>query len=123
MPPKPRETSHDTVLRLRELRRLRGLSQKDVARLSGIGERTISAAETGQKIDSLKVVQLEKLLAVYGLTPAEFFGERLSDMIEEVPDELSQLTRRAKALPARLRDAVIDRLRVVVASAEEMANA
>ena len=30
----------DLVLKLRELRDLRGLSQKDVARLSGVGEKT-----------------------------------------------------------------------------------
>ena len=31
----------DLVLKLREIRRMRGLSQKDVARLSGVGEKTI----------------------------------------------------------------------------------
>ena len=36
----------DLVLKLREVRRLRGLSQKDVARLSGVGEKTISSFET-----------------------------------------------------------------------------
>ena len=45
----------DLVLKLREIRRLRGLSQKDVARLSGVGEKTISSFETGQRIGSLKL--------------------------------------------------------------------
>ena len=36
----------DLVLKLREIRRLRGLSQKDVAKLSGVGEKTISSFET-----------------------------------------------------------------------------
>ena len=40
----------DLVLKLRELRDLRGLSQKDVARLSGVGEKTISSFETGERI-------------------------------------------------------------------------
>ena len=64
----------DLVLKLRELRRMRGLTQKDVARLSGVGEKTISSFETGDRIGSLKLAQLERLLAVYGLTEAEFFG-------------------------------------------------
>jgi transcriptional regulator with XRE-family HTH domain len=64
----------DLVLKLREIRRLRGLSQKDVARLSGVGEKTISSFETGQRIDSLKISQLKGLLKVYGLSEAEFFG-------------------------------------------------
>jgi transcriptional regulator with XRE-family HTH domain len=64
----------DLVLKLREIRRLRGLSQKDVARLSGVGEKTISSFETGQRIGSLKLAQLKRLLGVYGLTEAEFFG-------------------------------------------------
>src|SRR5688500_20161796 len=64
----------DLVLKLREIRRLRGLSQKDVAKLSGVGEKTISSFETGNRIGSLKLAQLKRMLSVYGLTEAEFFG-------------------------------------------------
>jgi transcriptional regulator with XRE-family HTH domain len=64
----------DLVLKLRELRRLRGLTQKDVARLSGVGVKTISSFETGDRIGSLKLVQLERLLSAYGLSKEEFFG-------------------------------------------------
>ena len=64
----------DLVLKLREARRMRGLSQKDAARLSGVGEKTISSFETGFRIDSLKLSQLRSLLEAYGLTEAEFFG-------------------------------------------------
>ncbi len=64
----------DIVLKLREIRRMRGLSQKDVARLSGVGAKTISTFETGNRIGSLKFGQLKRLLAVYQLTEAEFFG-------------------------------------------------
>src|SRR5207302_9088427 len=62
----------DLVLKLREIRRLKILSQKDVARLSGVGEKTISSFETGQRIGSLKLAQLRRLLGVYGLTEADF---------------------------------------------------
>jgi transcriptional regulator with XRE-family HTH domain len=78
----------DLVLKLREIRRLRGLSQKDVARLSGVGEKTISSFETGQRIDSLKLAQLKKLLAVYGLTEADFFGSSVERQI--APWELDE---------------------------------
>ena len=64
----------DLVLKLRELRRLRGLTQKDVARLSGVGPKTISSFETGERIGSLKLAQLKRLLSVYGMTEVEFFG-------------------------------------------------
>jgi transcriptional regulator with XRE-family HTH domain len=64
----------DLVLKLREIRRLRGLSQKDVSRLSGVGEKTISSFETGERIGSLKLAQLKRLLAVYGMSESEFFG-------------------------------------------------
>jgi len=64
----------DLVLKLREIRRMRGLSQKDVAHLSGVGEKTISSFETGQRIGSLKLAQLKRLLKVYGLSETEFFG-------------------------------------------------
>ena len=78
----------DLVLKLRELRRLRGLTQKDVARLSGVGAKTISSFETGERIGSLKLAQLERLLAVYGLTEAEFFGGMIER--ETAPWELDE---------------------------------
>jgi transcriptional regulator with XRE-family HTH domain len=71
----------DLVLKLREIRRMRGLSQKDVARLSGVGEKTISSFETGQRIGALKLNQLKRLLSVYGLTEAEFFGGTVEKQI------------------------------------------
>jgi transcriptional regulator with XRE-family HTH domain len=78
----------DLVLKLRELRRMRGLTQKDVARLSGVGEKTISSFETGERIDSLKLAQLERLLAVYGLTEGDFFGGTIEQEI--APWELDE---------------------------------
>lgn len=78
----------DLVLKLREIRRMRGLSQKDVARLSGVGEKTISSFETGQRIGSLKVAQLRRMLGVYGLTEADFFGGMIEKQI--APWELDE---------------------------------
>ena len=78
----------DLVLKLREIRRLRGLSQKDVARHSGVGEKTISSFETGQRIGSLKLAQLQRLLAAYGLTEADFFGRAIES--EVAPWELDE---------------------------------
>lgn len=78
----------DLVLKLRELRRLRGLTQKDVARLSGVGAKTISSFETGDRIGSLKLAQLERLLEAYGMTEKEFFGGLLEREI--APWELDE---------------------------------
>jgi transcriptional regulator with XRE-family HTH domain len=78
----------DLVLKLREIRRLKGLSQKDVARISGVGEKTISSFETGQRIGSLKLAQLKRLLKAYGLTEAEFFGHSVERQI--APWELDE---------------------------------
>ena len=79
----------DIVLKLREIRRMRGLSQKDVARLSGVGEKTISSFETGQRIGALKLAQLKKMLKTYGMTEAEFFGATVEKEIApwELNDE------------------------------------
>jgi|SRR5690349_18609616 transcriptional regulator with XRE-family HTH domain len=79
----------DLVLKLREIRRMRNLSQKDVARLSGVGEKTISSFETGHRIGSLKLAQLRKMLKVYGLSEAEFFGAHVEKEIApwELNDE------------------------------------
>ena len=78
----------DLVLKLREIRRMRNLSQKDVARLSGVGEKTISSFETGQRIGSLKLAQLKRLLKVYGMSESEFFGGMVEKEI--APWELDQ---------------------------------
>jgi transcriptional regulator with XRE-family HTH domain len=78
----------DLVLKLREIRRMRGLTQKDVARMSGVGEKTISSFETGERIGSLKLAQLRRLLAAYGLSEAEFFGATIEKEI--APWELNE---------------------------------
>jgi len=85
----------DLVIKLREIRRMRGLSQKDVARLSGVGEKTISSFETGERIGSLKLAQLTRLLRAYGLTEAEFFGSTVERQIApwEVDEEEIATTR------------------------------
>ena len=78
----------DLVLKLREVRRLKGLSQKDAARLSGVGEKTISSFETGERVGSMKLAQLRRLLAIYDMTEAEFFGGEVEKQI--APWELDQ---------------------------------
>lgn len=65
----------DIVIKLRELRRMRGLTQREAGESSGVGEKTLSSFETGERIASLKLTQLLQLLAVYDVTPAEFFGD------------------------------------------------
>jgi len=52
----------DLVLKLREVRRLKGLSQKDVARLSGVGERRSARSKRGSAVGSMKLAQLKRLL-------------------------------------------------------------
>ena len=85
----------DLVLKLREVRRLRGLSQKDVARLSGVGEKTISSFETGERVGSMKLAQLKRLLEVYGLSESEFFGGSVEKQIApwELDEEQMALTK------------------------------
>jgi len=85
----------DLVLKLREVRRMRGLSQKDVARLSGVGEKTISSFETGERIGSMKLAQLRCLLDVYGMSESDFFGGSVEKQIApwELDEEQMALTK------------------------------
>ena len=115
----------DLVLKLREIRRLRGLSQKDVARMSGVGEKTISSFETGQRIGSLKVEQLRKLLSVYGLTEADFFGARVEKEIapwELDEDDLAatKLLDDLRALPKPLQRAMVGKFQLMLETATEV---
>jgi transcriptional regulator with XRE-family HTH domain len=109
----------DLVLKLREIRRMRGLSQRDVARLSGVGVKTISSFETGDRIGSLKLAQLERLLAAYGVTAAEFFGRSIE--IEIAPWELDEnqsatahLLDELRALPPSVQRNLIDKFVLMV---------
>ena len=112
----------DIVLKLRELRRLRGLSQKDVARLSGVGEKTVSSFETGDRIDAMKLSQLRKLLRVYAVTEDDFFSRKMDDLFD--PDSLLQQTREDALvsglgeLPAAMRDALLERFELMLQAAQ-----
>src|SRR5262245_56897240 len=60
---------------------MKGLTQLQAAQKSGIGVKTISSFETGQRIDGLKLSQLKRLLAVYGVCEEDFFGGATECMI------------------------------------------
>lgn len=115
----------DLVLKLREIRRVRGLSQKDVARLSGVGEKTISSFETGQRIGALKLAQLKRLLAVYGLTEAAFFGGMVEKEI--APWELdaeqyaaARLVDDLRALPKAVQKTMIAKFQLMLETASDV---
>jgi len=112
----------DLVLKLRELRRLRGLSQKDVERLAGVGEKTLSSFETGERIGSLKISQLRRLLALYGVSEEEFFGRKIEQLFD--PDAIQQQSR-AETLMAGLdklqpemREPLLERFELMLQAAQ-----
>jgi transcriptional regulator with XRE-family HTH domain len=115
----------DLVLKLREIRRMRGLSQKDVAKMSGVGEKTISSFETGHRIGSLKLAQLRKLLSVYGLTEAQFFGGAVEKEIApwELGEEdfaTSRLLDELRALPRPVQRTMIAKFQLMLETAAEV---
>src|SRR5216684_2183457 len=97
----------DIVLKLRELRRLHRLSQKEVALSAGIGEKTLSSFETGERLPSMKLVQLLSLLTVYETTPAEFFGGKVETDVfcelERVSPNEAKVIGGLRELPPALR--------------------
>jgi transcriptional regulator with XRE-family HTH domain len=108
----------DLVLKLRELRHLRNLTQREVARRSGIGEKTLSSFETGDRIASMTLVQLQKLLAVYGVSECDFFGSAVEHEIApwERPADpvLTSLQHDLDALPPSTRQTAIEKIRLVL---------
>lgn len=114
----------DLVLKLRELRRLRGLSQKDVAKRSGVGEKTISSFETGQRIGSLKISQLRRILAVYGISEAEFFSDALDRQLapwDSPPDaeNPAKIAQDLRLLPQPIRESLLTKFRLMIDTASE----
>ena len=117
----------DLVLKLREIRRMKGLSQKDVAQLSGVGEKTISSFETGQRIGSLKLAQLKRLLGVYGLTEADFFGSSVERQI--APWELDEdecaaqrLLEDIRNLPRTTQKAMVSKFQLMLEGASHVSQ-
>ena len=115
----------DVVLRLRELRRTRGLSQRDAARLAGVGEKSISSFETGERLPSMKLAQLERLLHAYGVTLKEFFSETIDrklapwDVTHE-DEEIEDLVAELRHLPRKSRRALLSKFRMMAQASTEM---
>ncbi|SRR6266849_1368940 len=108
----------DLVLRLRELRRLSGLSQEEVARRSGVGVKTLSSFETGVRIESLKVSQLRSILRAYGVTEAHFFGSDLETTLANDADAKPVPgAEKLKSLPIHVRRALIERFELMIDTA------
>lgn len=108
----------DLVLKLRELRRLSGLSQKDVARLSGVGEKTISSFETGNRIESLKLVQLHRILSVFGLSERDFFREGIDDVVESWEVEgAHDMLEELHDLPSAVQSSLVEKFRLMIDAA------
>ncbi|HYI08325.1 MAG TPA: hypothetical protein VEK57_04585 [Thermoanaerobaculia bacterium] len=75
-------------------------TQKDVARLTGLGDKTISSFETSARIGSMKLSQLAKLLRLYGFTEERFFSRKIEELLD--PDAIKEGSReRALCLPPR----------------------
>jgi transcriptional regulator with XRE-family HTH domain len=115
----------DLVLKLREARRMRGLSQKDAARLSGVGQKTISSFETGLRIESLKLAQLRSLLEAYGLTEAEFFGGTIEKAmapweLDENQVATNRLVDALQTLPKRMQRDLLAKFHLVVETVTEV---
>lgn len=114
----------DLVLRLRELRRASGLSQKEVAQRSGLGVRTISSFESGARIDSMKVCQLERLLAVYGVDEGQFFSgeldERFDPFESEIREDARRLSETLNRLPSSVRSEMLERISLMVETADQV---
>lgn len=119
------EWEMDIVLRLRELRRLRGMSQSEVARRSGLGIKTISSFETGQRIGAMKLSQLERLLEVYGVSKGEFFGEELALMLSPWSDLAEQAQRERlfnelESLPTEARHKLLPKIHTMLRTAAQI---
>jgi transcriptional regulator with XRE-family HTH domain len=117
----------DLVLKLRELRKFRGLSQADVARTSGIGVKTLSSFETGERIAAMKLAQLQQLLRVYGVTEAEFFNGAVEHLLapweHEGEQELETLIRTLRELPSSVRQVITEKLRLAIELACDLGHA
>jgi transcriptional regulator with XRE-family HTH domain len=115
----------DLVLKLRELRRFRGLSQADAARQSGLGVKTLSSFETGDRISSMKLVQLQQLLRIYQVTEAEFFSAAIEHLLARwetnLTGQVDRLVADLRSLPDATQHVITDKLRLAIDLARDLA--
>lgn len=116
----------DLVLKLRELRKLRGFSQADAARTSGLGVKTLSSFETGDRISSMKLTQLQQLLRLYAVTESEFFSSALEHLLapweHEAAEEIDDLVRTLRDLPPSVQSIITDKLRLAIDLARDLGS-
>jgi transcriptional regulator with XRE-family HTH domain len=94
----------DIALRLKLYRERSGLSQKDVAQRSGLGEKTISSYETSKRVGSMKLTHLTILCAVYGVSVTTFLEptnpiDARDVPIDAAPDEATNDAIAGRDLP------------------------
>jgi len=100
----------DLVVKLRDLRARAGLTQSQAAERSGLGMKTISSFESGNRIVSIRLAQLEKLLSVYGVTLQQFFSSDLERELEHTTfDPTPEVIARLGRLPDSLRTSLAER--------------
>ncbi|MBR1425183.1 helix-turn-helix transcriptional regulator [bacterium] len=94
-------------LRLKELRKKRGLSQEKFSELIDIGQNTLSYIETGNNFCTADT--LEKILKSLDITPQELFNfghmeneDRLLDdiniMLKDNPDKIKEVYKIVRAI-------------------------
>lgn len=94
-------------LRLRELRKRKGLTQENLAELLSIGVRSIGKIETGNSFPSTET--LEKIINVFEISPVELFDfehlqskdslkDLIFDMVNSNPDKVQDIYKVVKAL-------------------------
>ncbi|HVT43559.1 MAG TPA: helix-turn-helix transcriptional regulator [Thermoanaerobaculia bacterium] len=115
----------DIVLKLRELRKMRKLTQREVSRLTGISEKTISSLETGSRIDGLKIRQLRKLLAVYGVNERQFFGRELESVLDfwavtQRDKAVVHLAEEMEQLPLSIQRSLFEKFQLLVDTAYDV---
>lgn len=73
------ETWMDFAIKLQRMRRAVGFTQKQLAKHSKVGEKTLSTFESGWRTDSITVAQLMALTSACGYTVAEFMEKRADE--------------------------------------------
>ena len=68
---------------LRGLRSKRGLKREDLARLSGVGLRTLARFESGERSPDLH--QLYALCQVLDISPRDFIGAAMIELEKDLP--------------------------------------
>lgn len=108
----------DIGARIRELRKSKNLTTRDLANMADISQPVISRLENNTR--SADVELIKRICEAIGITLAEFFADTLE--VEPLPIDLQQILETSKQLTPVQRELIVNVMKEIIKDNKEMGD-